>query len=119
MVVVALLTLTWMLLCGLPARVTLPSANRTLTIAGANGLILLAIGGWVLGLAGTLGHGVIRVGWVTVGASMMLVTAGVWSRIRDARPASRVAGAVRRRSTPSSQPRDALLADPRVAEHRP
>ncbi|HET8659239.1 MAG TPA: hypothetical protein VFM55_09605 [Micromonosporaceae bacterium] len=84
---VGLLTAVWMLLSDLPRQATSPSAGRTLTISGANGLILVAVGGWALGLPGTLGYGVIRVGWVTSVATTILIVTGVWTWLRDIRTA--------------------------------
>ncbi|GAA4670060.1 hypothetical protein [Phytohabitans rumicis] len=81
---VVLLTATWTALSGLPVRATTRSATRTLAIFGANALVLLAVGGWAVGLAGTFGRGEIRVGPVTIVASVILLTAWLWSRRRSA-----------------------------------
>jgi len=81
---VLLLTATWTALSGLPVRATVRSATRTLAIFGANALVLLAVGGWAVGLAGTIGGGQIRVGPVTITASVILLAAWLWSRRRSA-----------------------------------
>jgi hypothetical protein len=77
--VAALATLAWILLCGLPWRRYTASLVHSAGIASANGLLLLAVGGWVVGVPGLLGHGPIRVGWLTLAATAVLTAATLWS----------------------------------------
>jgi hypothetical protein len=83
---VMLLVTAWIALSGMPVGTAVRSANRTLAISGANALVLLAVGGWAVGLAGTLGLGEVRVGPVTITASVILATAWVYSRLRRHAP---------------------------------
>lgn len=80
------LTLAWMLLCGLPWRISVRSVAHSAGIASANGLLLLAAGGWVVGVPGLLGAGPIRVGWLTVTSTAVLVAATLWSQALRRRP---------------------------------
>lgn len=74
--------LVWVALCGLPVGMVSAASTHTWTVSSANGLALLAIGGWVVGLPGTLGYGRIHVGWVTIGATMLLVGTSYATRDR-------------------------------------
>lgn len=78
----AALTLAWILLCGLPWRGYTASLVHSTGIASARGLLLLAVGGWVVGVPGLLGHGPIRVGWLTLAATPVLTAATLWSLLR-------------------------------------
>jgi hypothetical protein len=84
-IAVTLLMASWMALSGRRLRTVLVSGSRTLSLAGANGLILLALGGWALGMLGIAGGGPIRIGWLTVGSTLILVFAAIWSRVRGHR----------------------------------
>lgn len=79
--VVALHT-TWIALCGRRMRLAARSAGHALSVSGANGLLLIAVGGWTIGLFGTFHHGPIRVGWVTLAATLVLATTSVWTYLR-------------------------------------
>jgi hypothetical protein len=73
------LVMTLYVLAGLlsrtPPRRLVASAGRTAAVVLPQGLLLVAVGGWAVGLPGTLGHGPIRVGLVTVVASIILLVA--------------------------------------------
>jgi hypothetical protein len=77
------LTIAWIALSQQPIRLAARSAGLTLSASGANILILTSIGGWTLGLFGTLGHGPIRVGWVTATSTVILVASMVWSGVKN------------------------------------
>jgi hypothetical protein len=79
------LTAAWIAISRQPIRQAVRSAGLTLSASGASALILCAIGGWTLGLFGTFGHGPIRVGWVTVASTAILVASTVWSWVRNRR----------------------------------
>ncbi|WP_198587002.1 hypothetical protein [Glycomyces xiaoerkulensis] len=74
---IALLALTaaWMLLSANPLVGSVRSATHSAENAGANGVVLTTVGGWTIGLPGLLGFGPIRVGWLTIGATVLLVAA--------------------------------------------
>jgi hypothetical protein len=74
------LTAAWITLANQPISRSWKSASRSASITAPYGLLLVAIGGWVVGLPGTLGHGRIHVGWVTIASSSLLVAAFVWSQ---------------------------------------
>jgi hypothetical protein len=83
---IALAGLVWVYLCGLPKLMSLATAGRNLSISAPNAVMMLAIGGWVVGLPGTFGYGVIHVGWITGGATLAVAAAYVFTRSsRDAR----------------------------------
>jgi hypothetical protein len=79
------LTIAWVALSQQHVPTTIRSASLTLSAAGAALLILTAIGGWSIGLFGTFGHGPIRVGWVTVASTVILVVSAAWSAVRNRR----------------------------------
>ncbi|MGN9909689.1 hypothetical protein ACTMTJ_19265 [Phytohabitans sp. LJ34] len=81
----AALHVTWIALCRLPVLPAVRSAGRTASISGANGLLMVAAGGWAIGLLGTFHHGPIRVGWVTVTTTLLLVATSVWTYVRQHR----------------------------------
>jgi hypothetical protein len=83
----AALAVVWLALSHLPLRRSIPSWGRSVSIAGANGLLVVAVGGWVVGLPGTFGHGPIRVGWVTTTSTLLLVVASVWTLFSRRTPA--------------------------------
>lgn len=73
---IALLFLTgaWISLAGLNRlRISVRSAADAAPLTSSYALLLVAIGGWVVGLPGTLGYGVIHVGWVTAGSTLALI----------------------------------------------
>ena len=73
----ALLTAAWVALCRLRLRCALGSAGRSAGICAAHLLLFLAAGGWIVGLPGTFGYGPIRVGWITVGSTLVLGGASI------------------------------------------
>ena len=79
---VATLTLTWMILSGEAPRAVFSSAGRAMSIAGANLLVLIAAGGWAVGLLSLLTEGRVRPGYATVGSTVILVIVTIWSRLR-------------------------------------
>ena len=44
---------------------------------------MVAVGGWIVGLYGYFGDGPIRVGWVTFGATLILILSATISAIRN------------------------------------
>lgn len=69
-------------LAGLRLSKAARAVGHSASVAAPHGLVLLAIGGWVVGLPGTLGHGPVSVGWVTITATILLVGAVLFSRLR-------------------------------------
>ncbi|MFF5296107.1 hypothetical protein [Paractinoplanes globisporus] len=65
---------------GLPPGRSGSSLWRRSMIAGPSAVVAPAAGGWVVGLPGTLGHGAIKVGWVTRGSTLLLAVALVVNR---------------------------------------
>ncbi|GAB2823411.1 hypothetical protein GCM10027176_29760 [Actinoallomurus bryophytorum] len=76
------LTFTWIMLANQRLRVSLESAKDTATNTGIYGVILLSVGGWIVGLPGTLGYGRIHVGWVTLVSTGFLVAALIWFHLQ-------------------------------------
>jgi hypothetical protein len=83
------LTIAWVALAGLPMATSVGSAWRFASIAGANGLLLVVVGGWVVGLFGTFGYGPVRVGWVTLSSTLIVITASAWAYLNKRRAAGR------------------------------
>jgi hypothetical protein len=79
------LTVAWIALSDQAILVTIRSAAVTLSTFAAAALVLAAVGGWIVGLFGTFGYGPIRVGWVTLGATAILVVSAAWSALRNRR----------------------------------
>lgn len=79
------LCLGWAALCGLPLRRALASARRSAAIAAPGGLLFVAVAGWAVGLPGSLGHGPIRPGWITLAATCLFGVAGLSARWRSRR----------------------------------
>ena len=77
---VVALTLAWMAVCNLPWAKVTRSAARSATRGGALTLIVVALGGWTIGLFGTFGHGPIHVGYLTVAATVIVVGGALWTR---------------------------------------
>ena len=77
------LTVAWIILASQPASLSLLSARRSASVTGPYAVLFVAAGGWIVGLFGTLGHGRIHVGWVTVGSSTVLSAAFVWSQFSN------------------------------------
>ncbi|WP_234543355.1 hypothetical protein [Streptomyces shenzhenensis] len=63
---VLLWTVAWAAFTGEPLARTRDSALRTAGLALPHVVLLTTVGGWVLGLPGTFGHGRIHVGWLTL-----------------------------------------------------
>jgi hypothetical protein len=77
----------WMALCGLKLATSGSSALRSATVSAAWLLLVIAAGGWTIGLFGTFGHGPIRVGWATSTATAILLFVGAVAVFRSrARP---------------------------------
>lgn len=74
------LSLLWAAWSGLGLWIAVRSSVRTVRMLSVSGLACLAIGGWLLGLPGTLGHGPIHVGWLTTASTVGFAAAFVWSR---------------------------------------
>ena len=64
------------------------SAGRAVSIAGANLLVLIAAGGWAVGLLSMLTGGSVRPGYATIGSTVILVFVTIWSRLRRREAAS-------------------------------
>lgn len=54
---------------------------RSATIAGPNTILVIAVAGWVVGLPGVFGLGPIRIGWVTIGSTLLVIVAWVVTRL--------------------------------------
>jgi hypothetical protein len=85
------LAAVWLALCNLPLRRSAPSLGRSAAVAGAHLVLILSFGGWLLGLPGTFGHGKIRVGWITLAATTLLLAASAWALVQRRREAKRTA----------------------------
>jgi len=103
----ALLAVAWLALCGLPLGWSLPSLARSTSVAAANMLLILSVGGWVIGLPGTFGPGPVRVGWVTLGSTALLVVAAVVMMVRKHRTAGKP-----QTGRPARDPQAGLLVSP-------
>jgi hypothetical protein len=79
-----LLTVAWVLAVAEDPFTALRSAMRTASLATPGLLLFLAIGGWLVGLPGTFGHGRIHVGALTLAATIALAGAYAWTRHRQA-----------------------------------
>lgn len=83
----ALWTAAWAALTGEPFARTRDSALRTAELVLPQVVLLTTVGGWVLGLPGTLGHGRIHLGWLTLTLSALVVVFLVRAK-PDRKPAS-------------------------------
>jgi hypothetical protein len=79
-----LLAAAWIQSTAQSVREGWKSAGRSATIGGPYALLLISAGGWLVGIPGTLGYGVIHVGWVTAASTIMLATAFLWTAHRQA-----------------------------------
>jgi hypothetical protein len=91
-----LLTVAWVLAVAEDPLTALRSATRTAGLAAPGLLLFLALGGWLVGLPGTFGHGRIHVGAITLAATIALAGAYAWTRHRQPgdQEAARVPGDV-------------------------
>jgi hypothetical protein len=76
----AALTIAWITLATQQFSKGLRSARRSASITAPYALLLVAAGGWIVGLPGTLGYGRIHVGWVTLASTGILGLAFVWTQ---------------------------------------
>lgn len=81
-----LLTAAWAALTGEPFARTRDSALRTAGLALPHVVLLTTVGGWVMGLPGTFGHGRIHVGWLTLTLTTLVLVFLVRAR-PDRKPA--------------------------------
>jgi hypothetical protein len=84
-----LATVAWIMLASQRRRDSLASAQSSATITVPYLLLFVAAGGWLLGLPGTFGHGPIRVGFLTLTSTALIVVALVlrpWLNRMQARP---------------------------------
>src|SRR5439155_24246285 len=96
------LAAAWIALCrDVPLPAAIRSAGRSAMVAGTNGLLMVAIGGWVIGLFGTFHHGPVRVGWVTVTDTLILATTSLVERAKQ-----------RRRGDDGGSPGDEVVPEP-------
>ncbi|MGR3869197.1 hypothetical protein ACUXZZ_11450 [Streptomyces graminifolii] len=84
---VLLCTVAWAAFTGEPFARTRDSALRTAGLALPHLVLLTTVGGWVLGLPGTFGHGRIHVGWLTLTLTALVLVFLVRAR-PDRKPAS-------------------------------
>jgi hypothetical protein len=70
--------LLWSAWSGLKTGKAANASARNVRALVVSGLACQAIGGWLLGLPGTLGHGPIRVGWFTIVATIGFAAAFAW-----------------------------------------
>jgi hypothetical protein len=80
-------TVAWAAFTGEPFARTRDSALRTAGLALPHVVLLTTVGGWVLGLPGTFGHGRIHVGWLTLTLTALVLVFLVRAR-PDRKPAS-------------------------------
>jgi hypothetical protein len=81
------LAAVWIALCGLSLAKSGSSALRSATVSAAWLLLVIAVGGWTIGLFGSFGHGPIRVGGATATATAILLFVGAVAVFRSrARP---------------------------------
>ena len=80
---VAALAVAWIIAAGQRLSKSRASLERSASATLGYGLLLLAVGGILLGLPGTLGYGPIRLGWVTLGANAVLLLATAITRLRN------------------------------------
>ncbi|WP_159038774.1 hypothetical protein [Streptomyces sp. NRRL B-1140] len=71
--VVLALSVTWMALSGRPAGESMNAARASALYSLSPMLFLIAVGGWIVGIPGTLGYTRIHVGWITGGATLILI----------------------------------------------
>ncbi|MEV6527260.1 hypothetical protein AB0M43_35555 [Longispora sp. NPDC051575] len=64
---------------GAPFRAGLSAIRRTTELTLPQLVLLAAVGGWILGLPGTLGHGPVHVGALTVTLTILLVAMAGWT----------------------------------------
>jgi hypothetical protein len=96
---IAALATAWITLASQRLNSSLRSARRSASITAPYWLLLVATGGWIVGLPGTLGHGRIHVGWVTLISTGALAIAFVWSQfINKPRDESEAQGVVTRQA---------------------
>lgn len=84
-----LATVAWIMLASQRRRDSLASAQSSATITAPYLLLFVAAGGWLLGLPGTFGHGPIRVGFLTLTSTALIIVALVlrpWLNRMQARP---------------------------------
>jgi hypothetical protein len=84
---VLLWTVAWAAFTGEPFARTRRSALRTAGLALPHAVLLTTVGGWVLGLPGTFGHGRIHVGWLTLTLTALVLVFLVRAR-PDRKPVS-------------------------------
>ena len=70
-----LATVAWIMLASQRRRDSLASAQSSATITAPYLLLFVAASGWLLGLPGTFGHGPIRVGFLTLTSTALIVVA--------------------------------------------
>jgi hypothetical protein len=80
---IAALTAAWIALASQRLNTSFRSAFRSASITSPYGLLLVATGGWIVGLPGTFGHGRIHVGWVTLISTGALMIAFAWSQFTN------------------------------------
>jgi hypothetical protein len=74
------LTVLWMSLSGVPLRVAVPSWVHSVSVAAPQVIVMFTLGGWIVGLPGTFGHGPIRLGPVTITSTVLLLVVFAWAR---------------------------------------
>jgi hypothetical protein len=81
--VVAIIALTaaWLLLANQRLPLSMESARRSAGNISPYALLLVAAGGWLIGLPGSLGYGRVHLGWVTFLSTALLLSLLVWSRL--------------------------------------
>lgn len=67
------LSVTWMALSGRPAGESMNAARTSALYSLSPMLFLIAVGGWAVGIPGTLGYTRIHVGWITGCATLILI----------------------------------------------
>lgn len=97
----------WMALSGLSFADALNSAWFNVQVTIVQAMVLTAIGGTVVGLPGTLGHGRIHIGVLTIGLDVLLVLFYVQSRWRERHNNQHFTP-----EEPANVPRDAVPGSP-------
>jgi hypothetical protein len=78
---VVCLTIAWVFWSGRGLPEAIDSARHSLANVLPQAMVLVTLGGWVIGLPGTLGHGVVRVGGLTLALTGLLAGAVIGTMI--------------------------------------
>jgi hypothetical protein len=74
------LSVTWMALSGRPTGESVTAARASALYSLSPMLFLIALGGWIVGIPGTVGYTRIHVGWITGCATLILIVSFIVGR---------------------------------------